>query len=239
MWYVAGMTSGPEGASNNTCVFCQSLGADSILVTLTGADPEGDRVAEILAESHIATRQLRANGIQTVTRIRVFVFREDENRFEMLYRVDKDPDAAASYRLAEQVVQDQEVLDWFEGEAKTADVILFNDTDKGFLSAGTLAAFGARILAAKEHKASIGKSGPLVIVDPKTKWEKYLSLDVDILKPNHIEACTVLNHRAVDREGDDSLRKFGATELIDEKNLQHYLKNYQSPRSLVGLSAGF
>jgi bifunctional ADP-heptose synthase (sugar kinase/adenylyltransferase) len=183
---------GAVGASNNTCVFCTSLGADSLLFTLTGADPEGDRVAEVFAVTRTAVRQLRVQGIQTVTRLRFFTLREGSNRFEMLFRVDKDPDVATSYQKAEELVRDERLLDWFESEAQKSDVILFNDTDKGFLSAGVLAALGRRIRNQKAFRVLHGQGGPLVVVDPKTEWEKYQGLDVDVMKPNHVEACKVL-----------------------------------------------
>jgi len=200
---------GAVGASNNTCVFCQAMHADSQLITLTGTDPEGGRVAEILAQSNVRVRQLCINGVQTVTRLRFFVFNIDTKRFEMLYRVDKDPDIPASYVMAEKSVCTGDFLEWFEVEARNSDVVLFNDTDKGFLSAGVLAALSQGIRNASAYRQSHGLVGLAVIVDPKNDWEKYRSLDVTVFKPNHVEASKVLNLPACDPGLDTNLKLLG------------------------------
>ncbi len=182
------------------------MGSESRLITMTGRDPEGDRVAEILAASGVSARQLKVQGVQTVTRHRFFVYNPGAHCFEFLFRVDKDPDPS-SYARAEEVITKDGFLDWFEGEAETANVILFNDTDKGFLSRSVLLTLESRIREVGERRASKGLKRPIVVLDPKTEWEKYKGLTVDILKPNHIEACMVTHLPDLDFREDSNLMK--------------------------------
>jgi bifunctional ADP-heptose synthase (sugar kinase/adenylyltransferase) len=218
---------GAIGASNNTCVFCRTMHAESQLVTLTGTDPEGDRVAEILAQDNINVRQLRIDGVQTVTRLRFFVLDPTANRYEMLYRVDKDPDIPVSYLKADAAVCDAGFLDWFEGEAQRSDIIFFNDTDKGFLSAGVVASLSQRIRRATSYRTTHGLHGPIVVVDPKNDWEKYRSLDVTIFKPNHVEAAKVLHLPDFDPGLDTHL------EMLGDKLCAHFGNSF--PRFVVTL----
>jgi bifunctional ADP-heptose synthase (sugar kinase/adenylyltransferase) len=196
---------GAVGAANNSCIFCRSLGAEVHLVSAVGTDPEGDRVKCLLARDGINARILDLTGIQTVTRIRFFAPSGEAGRFEMLYRFDKDPDIALSYEKAHAAVLEGDFLKWFEDKAATSDIILFNDTDKGFLSEKVLDLMGERIRRVKSDRVVRGIVGPLVIVDPKVEWEKYAGVDVDLLKPNHVEACKVLGLSAFDPGRDSDL----------------------------------
>lgn len=57
-----GDDSGTVGAAYNACVLAGALGAESLLVTVTGDDPEADRVGEIFAASSVRARQIRLPG---------------------------------------------------------------------------------------------------------------------------------------------------------------------------------
>ncbi len=204
---------GAVGASNNSLEFCSSLHGDSTLVTMTGTDPEGDRVEQILRESGRQVLTLRLPDVQTVTRLRFFVLDRGTNRFNLLYRFDKDPDIPIAYAKSEQWIREGDFLDRFEAEVATSDVLLFNDTDKGFLSAGVLAILGERIERAVAARTSRGLRQPIVVVDPKVEWDKYKGLRVDVLKPNHIEASKALGLPLVDPGKESDLKRLGETIL--------------------------
>ncbi len=200
---------GAIGASYNTLAFCRSLDVRSTLVSVAGTDPEGDRVEQILRDAGQRFLLLRLPDTQTVARIRFFVLDRRANRFELLYRFDKDPDIPLSYVKAEHAIHEDGFLDRFETEAADSDVVLFNDTDKGFLSAGVVRALGDRIERAASMRTAEGLKRPLVIVDPKAEWDKYRGLNVDVLKPNNIEACKALSLSGSDLRNASSLEKLG------------------------------
>lgn len=200
---------GAVGASNNTCMFCSAVGASTTLVAVTGADPEGERVAAILAREGVTSRLLRLPGIQTVTRVRYFAPREEAGQDEMLYRFDKDPDTAVSSLKALEAIESGDFLEWFEREVEKSDAVLFNDTDKGFLSPAVLEVLRGGIDRVRSGRRDRALTGPLVVVDPKVEWTKYGGLRVDILKPNHVEACKAIGWQVIDPAKKEDLRALG------------------------------
>jgi len=180
---------GSVGAACNACVLAGALGAESFLVTVTGDDPEADRVGEIFAASGVRARQIRLPGVQTVTRLRFYVHDPAADRFDLRLRVDKDPDASASHARAEKEICTRDFLDWWEQQAHASNVILFSDTGKGFLSRRVMVALNERIARVAERRASDGMEPIRVVVDPKREWEKFEGLKVDLFKPNDVEAA--------------------------------------------------
>ncbi len=79
-------------------------------------------------------------------------------------------------------------LDWWEEEAESSDAILFSDTGKGFLSRRLLVALDERTRRASERRVAGGKKPVAVVVDPKREWEKFAGLNVNVFKPNDVEA---------------------------------------------------
>jgi bifunctional ADP-heptose synthase (sugar kinase/adenylyltransferase) len=198
---------GSIGAAFNACILSKAVGADSVLVTTTGDDPEAERVAHVFHETATRVRQIRLSGIQTVTRLRFFVNDPGTGGFRLLLRVDKDPDSGLSYSRAEAEVPTPDFLDWWEREAEKSDAILFSDTGKGFLSRRILVALDERNRRASDRRASAGKRPIVVIVDPKREWEKYFGLQIDVFKPNSVEASGAVQMPQRDWSVDDHLRR--------------------------------
>ncbi len=228
---------GTVGASYNTLAFCRSLTVGSTLVTAVGKDSEGDRVEQVLREAGEQSLLLRLPNVQTVTRIRFFVLDHCTNRFELVYRFDKDPDIPLSYGIADQAIHEDEFLDRFESEVLTSDVVLFNDTDKGFLSPAVLTAFGDRVQRATSVRMANGLERPLVLVDPKAEWDKYTRLNVDVLKPNNIEACKALMRPLSDLHRESDLMGLGEAFVARYGNAFRHLVVTLGPHGAAVLNA--
>jgi D-beta-D-heptose 7-phosphate kinase/D-beta-D-heptose 1-phosphate adenosyltransferase len=200
---------GTIGAAYNAILLATALGAESMLATVTGDDPEGDRVADLLTAERTAARQVRLQGVQTVTRLRFFVNDEATGRLRLLLRVDKDPNCAVSYARAEAEVCTPDFLDWWEQEAERSDAVLFSDTGKGFLSRRILVALNERTLRASDRRVAGGAAPIVVVVDPKREWEKYFGLKVDVFKPNAVEAAAAVGLPLQDWSDDGNLLMLG------------------------------
>jgi bifunctional ADP-heptose synthase (sugar kinase/adenylyltransferase) len=198
-----------------------------MLVTATGDDPEGDRVAEVLAAGGTPARQIKLRGMQTVTRLRFFAGDAGPGRFRLVLRTDKDPDSDLSHLRAEEEVCTPTFLDWWEQEAERSDAILFSDTDKGFLSHRVLAALNERTLRASARRVERGERPLLVIVDPKRAWEKYIGLKVDVFKPNDTEAAGAVGLPRRDWSVDVNL------ELLARRITERYGRHF--PRIVITL----
>jgi D-beta-D-heptose 7-phosphate kinase / D-beta-D-heptose 1-phosphate adenosyltransferase len=179
---------GMIGAAYNACLLSAAVGADSALATLSGDDQEAVRLAELFAVAGTKAKHVRLPGVQTVTRLRFFVNDPVTGRFRLRLRVDKDPDVALSYTMAEAELCSPAFLDWWEGEAESSDAILFSDTGKGFLSRRVLVALDERTRRASARRVSGGKKPIAVVVDPKREWEKFAGLNMNVFKPNDVEA---------------------------------------------------
>ncbi len=211
---------GLVGAAYNACLLSKAVGADSLLVTTTGDDPEADRVGEVFRRMDTPARQIRLPGVQTVTRLRFFVHDGEAGRPRLLLRVDKDPDSALSYVRAGAEVSAPGFLDWWEQEAEKSDAVLFSDTGKGFLSRHVLVALDERTRKASERRASGGKKPLVVVVDPKREWEKYFGLKIDVFKPNDVEASGAAQLSLQDWSVDANLRNLA--ERLAQKYGEHF-----------------
>ena len=179
---------GMIGAAYNACLLSADVGAESVLAAVSGDDPEAARLAELFAVAGTKAKQVRLPGVQTVTRLRFLVNDPATGRFRLLLRVDKDPDVALSYTMAESELCSPAFLDWWEEEAESSDAILFSDTGKGFLSRRLLVALDERTRRASARRVSGGKKPVAIVVDPKREWEKFAGLKVNVFKPNDVEA---------------------------------------------------
>jgi bifunctional ADP-heptose synthase (sugar kinase/adenylyltransferase) len=197
---------GTVGAAYNACLLSAAVGAEGVLVTVTGDDPEADRVAGVFAAAGVHANQRRLSGIQTVTRFRFFVNDPTTGRYRLHLRVDKDPDTALAFARSEVEFCAPGFLDWWEQEAESADAILLSDTGKGFLSRSVLVALDERTRRASERRVSSGKQGIMVVVDPKREWEKFSGLKVDVFKPNEVEASGAVQLPRQDRNVDAHVR---------------------------------
>src|SRR5205085_1120515 len=97
---------GTVGSANCTSFFCNSMEANSVLLTVIGNDQEGARVKEVLKLEGINAEYLELDGIQTVTKFRFFEFSDDTGVYKMRFRTDKEPDYNLSYIKAREKISE-------------------------------------------------------------------------------------------------------------------------------------
>lgn len=174
----------PGGAAN-VALNLRSLGAEVALVGLRGDDDTGERLVETLADAGIEGAGLVVSEARRTTRkTRVMA------QGQQLLRVDTEDDAPPS--------QAEEALLWNRIErllAAQPEVIVFEDYDKGALSAGLIARIVSRARAL--HIPTI--------VDPKLR-NFWAYRDVTLFKPNLKEIRAALPGEVIDPERLDSLR---------------------------------
>ena len=196
----------PGGAAN-VALNLASLGAAVSLVGLRGDDETGERLGATLAAAGIDDAHLVTSGTRRTTRkTRVMA------QGQQLLRVDTEDDSPPS--------EEEEARLWaaIEPLVETRpEVVVFEDYDKGVLSASLI----ARVVAAAR------RLGIPTVVDPKLRnfWDYR---GVTLFKPNLKEIRAALPGRLVDGGEVSSLRA-GHTAL--RERLGHEV-------SLVTLGAG-
>jgi bifunctional ADP-heptose synthase (sugar kinase/adenylyltransferase) len=180
---------GRVGGPNNGCLFATSFGAHAALVSAVGDDEEGDRVRGILAKQKIDHKCFVLDGVQTVSRLRFFLYNENDQTYRLTYRMNKEPDRALASAQAEKKFRSPLAQEWLHERVRESDFILINDTEKGFLSQPVLQNLGEMITAANKHRLKCGLPEITTIVDPKNSWSKFCRFPVKVLKPNHKDAC--------------------------------------------------
>ncbi len=161
------------GGAANVALNLQSLGANTVLCAVTGQDPRGNELLELMQSQHLDTSGiLPCRERITTTKFRIF-----GNRTQML-RVDEettdelsDHDAKAFMEMLHQKLSNES---W--------DVIIFQDYDKGLISESLI----ANVTDLAREK------GIPVAVDPKRRhFTSYRN--VQLFKPNLKELCEGLN----------------------------------------------
>ncbi len=166
---VRGRSDAPGGAAN-TAVNVATLGARSTLVSVVGADDEGDRLrAELVRSGVDASGVVSAQDHATLAKERILA------SDQMLVRIDRgatDPiDAATEDRVIERMV----------AAYPDADVVIVSDYDYGVVTERVLATLRELIAASPK---------PL-IVDARD-LRRYRRLHVTAVKPNYVEAINLL-----------------------------------------------
>src|SRR5699024_9633414 len=138
--HVSASQERPGGAAN-VAVHLASLCAEPTLLGLVGVDPEGRRLADLLADFTIGNAPVSRKDAPTVAKLRVLA------RHQQLVRLDFERGFGAS---AAQAVAEQ-----FEASLTGFDVIIASDYAKGTL------AEAPRLIAAAR------KAGIPLLVDPK------------------------------------------------------------------------
>ena len=153
------------GGAANVAKNAAALGAQVGLLSVVGHDEPGQRVADLLAETGIASHLHRDKGLPTTIKLRVI------GRQQQLVRVDFE-DAPSREALADKLDQFVELLARY-------DVVVMSDYGKGGLTH-----IGRMIEAAR-------KAGRRVLVDPK--GEDYARYEgASILTPNRAELREVV-----------------------------------------------
>jgi len=131
---------GSVGSVNCTSEFCVNMGADSLLISIIGHDEEGKIVQDVLAKNGIRNQLLEIEGIQTVTKIRFFLYDKNQGGYTLSFRADKETyeKLDLSYVKSEALIKRPDFQTWLVDELSTSDGLLINDTEKGFLSTTAL-----------------------------------------------------------------------------------------------------
>ncbi|WP_415914390.1 D-glycero-beta-D-manno-heptose-7-phosphate kinase [Paraburkholderia sp. J67] len=153
------------GGAANVARNAAALGAQAGLLCVVGHDEPGERIVELLGESHVNAYLERDPALPTTIKLRVL------SRQQQLLRVDFENTPAHEALLAG--------LARFDALLPTHDVILMSDYAKGGLTHVTQMISKAR---------AAGKS---VLVDPKgDDWERYRGASV--ITPNRAELREVV-----------------------------------------------
>lgn len=159
------------GGAGNVAYNIKSLGAIPILCTVIGSDKEGDELQNLLHKSELPDRGIvRSEKRKTTTKTRIIGNNSQIARID--HEIASDIDTLDSY-LLEQA---------FDRELEQADVVIFEDYNKGVLHAENIA-----LLIQKAKKAGVP-----VIVDPK-KNNFFAYKEATLFKPNLKEIKDGLN----------------------------------------------
>ena len=151
------------GGAANVALNLQALGAKPILCSVIGTDQEGNDLLHLLEKSHIGISGIiQSKDRKTTTKTRVMA------QNHQMIRIDNEQTDTLSdydtYVLVQRILNDL---------LPAADVVLFEDYDKGVISQSLI----EQIVAKAHH---LGKK---VVVDPKRRNFLHYK-NVDLFKPN-------------------------------------------------------
>jgi D-glycero-beta-D-manno-heptose-7-phosphate kinase len=186
------------GGAGNVALNCQSLGATVSLITVIGEDEEGKKLEELLRSNNIDTSYLiKTNSRITTNKTRIISRNQQMMRLDA--EITKDLDR----------IQEAKLLDTVSKYIATIkpDVIIFEDYNKGVLTAGVI----SRVIT------MCNAAGIITAVDPKRK-NFFSYKEVDIFKPNLKEVKEGLNV-VLDEVNETSLKKIHTelTALLNHK----------------------
>jgi D-beta-D-heptose 7-phosphate kinase/D-beta-D-heptose 1-phosphate adenosyltransferase len=165
---VLGQTDAPGGAAN-TAANARALGADVTLLSVVGADAEGEALARAVAAHGVETGALlRDRERRTLAKQRLFAGGHLLVRF----------DAGSTGRLG--AARERAVAARLAALAAGHDLVLVSDYGYGIL--------GPRVIAALARPA---RDGRVIVVDSKT-LPAYRDVGVTAVKPNFAEAIALL-----------------------------------------------
>lgn len=150
------------GGAGNVVMNLVSLGAKPFVVSVVGNDVRGEELKNLLLEQQVATDGIVVdNSRPTTVKERII------SGSQQLLRIDAENDQIISSDIASQVIEKvKQVL-------PKVQVLIFEDYDKGLLSAPTIQEI---INLAKQHKV------PMVVDPKKRNFLAYAG--VDLFKPN-------------------------------------------------------
>lgn len=151
------------GGAANVALNIQALGAKPILCSVIGADQEGNDLLHLLEKSHIGTSGIiQSKDRKTTTKTRVMA------QNHQMIRIDNEQTDALSdydtYVLVQRILNDL---------LPAADVVLFEDYDKGVVSQSLI----------EQIVTKAQQLGKKVVVDPKRRNFLHYK-NVDLFKPN-------------------------------------------------------
>jgi rfaE bifunctional protein kinase chain/domain len=181
---IARVEERPGGAAN-VARNAAALGANTYLLSVTGADEAGLALERLLAAEHVRTSFLRDPELATTVKLRVV------GRQQQLLRIDFE--TSPSHEILAAKLADYERL------LEDADVVVMSDYGKG-----GLAHIATMVGRARE-------AGKPVLVDPKGEdWAKYRG--ATLVTPNRAELMQVIGRWRDEQELADKARRL-CTEL--------------------------
>ncbi|MBC7892255.1 MAG: D-glycero-beta-D-manno-heptose-7-phosphate kinase [Sphingobacteriaceae bacterium] len=159
------------GGAGNVVLNVAALGAKAVICSVVGRDGYGDQLLRILAENNLS----REGIIQSDERITTVKERIIAGS-QQVVRVDTETDAPIAETDRRALVERAKVL------AETADVIIFEDYDKGVLNKESI----AELIAFANHR------GIPTVVDPKKRNFLHYH-EATLFKPNLKELKEGLN----------------------------------------------
>ena len=185
------------GGAANVAANVAGLGAEPLLVGLTGDDDEAALFETIFREKNISTDGLlKSQNRRTTIKTRIIAHNQQ------VVRVDQESKKSLSDE------EENQLWGAIERHFEAAHIIIVSDYGKGIAD--------EKLLARLITKAS--GSGKLVIVDPKGKnYRKYQG--ATLLTPNRLEVAEALH---LDDYGQDSIESVGG-QMIRDYDLQAML----------------
>lgn len=161
------------GGAGNVALNCQSLGAGTTILSVTGDDPEAILLDELFESHQIDSSYLvKSSTRRTTNKTRII------SRNQQMMRLDDEITDALS------ASEEEDLLDRVQDYITTEDpdILIFEDYNKGVLTERVIE---QTIVLCKE-------SGVLTAVDPKRK-NFFAYRETDIFKPNLKEVNEALN----------------------------------------------
>ncbi|HEY0427874.1 MAG TPA: D-glycero-beta-D-manno-heptose-7-phosphate kinase [Pyrinomonadaceae bacterium] len=190
-------TSVVLGGAANVAANVAGLGAEPILVGITGRDSEADALAGILEKSNISANFLVPSETRRTTiKTRLVAHNQHVVRF----------DQETTNPITES--EAETVFEKLEGFLEAASIVIISDYAKGLLTQNLL----TRLIKSAKEK------NKLILVDPKGKdFSKYKG--ATILTPNRREAAEATGF---DENGNDLVNKAGK-KLLEDLSLEALL----------------
>ncbi|MEQ1623924.1 MAG: PfkB family carbohydrate kinase [Sediminibacterium sp.] len=161
------------GGAANVALNAASLGANTSIISVIGEDADGRNLSALLAEHGINTSLLLTTA-ERITTNKTRVMSRNQQMMRLDAEITSDISAAAESILLHKIKE--------QFESEKPDVLIFEDYNKGVLTASCIKAV---IALCKEY-------GVVTTVDPKKK--NFLAFQgVDIFKPNLKEVKEGLN----------------------------------------------
>jgi rfaE bifunctional protein kinase chain/domain len=161
------------GGAGNVALNTVALGAQTFIISVIGADADGETLTKLYQEQHINTQYLLAASDRiTTNKIRII------SRNQQMMRLDEELITDISADLQAQVLQQVQLCIAND----KPDVVIFEDYNKGVLTEGLIAQLIALCQA----------NGIVTTVDPKRK-NFFAYKGVDMFKPNLKEVKEGLN----------------------------------------------
>lgn len=161
------------GGAANVALNTASLGAKTTMISIVGADTDGEQLLQLLKDKHIDTSYIRSVS-NRVTTNKTRIMSRNQQMMRLDAEITTDIDEATENMLMEQV---KHCLD-----EQQPQVLIFEDYNKGVITERIIQAVTA---LCKERNV-------IIAVDPKKK--NFLSYkDVTIFKPNLKEVKEGLN----------------------------------------------